>query len=55
MTIEKPFALERVKVLHDRCLTGEAKMFLDLARARGHAFLALLTLDKIEDAFLPLR
>ena len=51
--LEKSFALESVDVLHDRGLTGEAEVALDLASARRHAFLALLALDEIENALLP--
>src|SRR5437868_5587908 len=55
MALQKSFPLEGSEVLHYRSLTGEAKMALDLARARGDSFFALLALDEIEDAFLSLR
>jgi len=52
VTIEKTFALEGGKVLHDRRLAGEAKMILDFACAGGDAFLALLALNKIKHTSL---
>ncbi len=55
MALEKSFPLEGGEVLHYRSLTGETKMALDLARARGDSFFALLALDKIEDALLSFR
>ena len=55
VTLQKSFSLERGDVLHHRRLTGESKMTLDFARARSESFVALLALDKIENAFLPLR
>src|SRR6266480_7551562 len=54
VTLEKSFLLERGDVLHHRCLTGETKMTLNFARARGQSPVALFALDKIEDFFLPL-
>ena len=54
MPIEKPFPLEGGDVLHDGGLAGEPKMRLDLARAWGDAFFALLVLDEFKDASLPL-
>jgi len=53
--IEKPLSLQRSNVLHHRCLAGEPEVILDFARARRDPFLALLTLNKIKNAFLPLR
>src|ERR1041385_3366478 len=52
MPIEETFALEGGDVLHNRGLTGEAEMTLDLARARRDSLFPLLALDKIENAFL---
>jgi hypothetical protein len=52
--IEKSFALECGQVLHDRSLTGEAEMLLNFPRARRDTFFALLVLDKIENASLPI-
>jgi hypothetical protein len=54
VTIEKSFAREGGDVLHDRRLAGEAKMILDSARAGGDTLLALLALDKIQHASLPI-
>ena len=54
VTLQKSFPLERAEVLHDRGLTGEPKMTLDLARARGQSALSLLALNKIENFSLPL-
>src|ERR1043166_8314256 len=52
MPIEETFALEGGDVLHNRGLTGEAEMTLDLARARRDSLFPLLALDKIENVFL---
>jgi hypothetical protein len=52
VTLEKSFSFERRDVLHHRSLTGKMKMTLDLARARGKSFVALLALNEIENAFL---
>ena len=54
MPIEKPFAFQRGDVLHHRCLTGEPEMILDFARARGDSGVALLALNKVKNASLPL-
>src|SRR5207237_1571990 len=54
MALQKSFSLERGEVLHHRSLAGEMEMALDFTRARGQSFFALLALDEIEDAFLPL-
>jgi hypothetical protein len=54
MPIEKTFSLQRGDVLHYRRLTGKSEMILDFTRTRGDPFLALLALDKIENAPLPL-
>ena len=54
MPIEKPFAFQCGDVLHHRCLTGEPEMILDFARARGDSGVALLALNKIKNASLPL-
>ena len=53
MTLEKPFPLERGNVLHDRGLTREAEVFLNLARARRQPFGALFGLDEVQDVLLP--
>ena len=50
----KPFRSSAASVLHYRCLTGKAEMILDFTRAGRDPFLALLALDKIENAPLPL-
>ncbi len=55
VTLKKSFLLERGDVLHHRRLTGEPKMALDLARARGDAFFALLALNEIENLSLAIR
>ena len=52
VTLEKSFSFERGDVLHHRSLASKMKMTLDLARARGESFVALLALNEIEDAFL---
>ena len=54
VAIEKAFPLEGAEVLHDRGLAGEAKMMLDLARARRDSFFPLLGLDEFQNASLPL-
>jgi hypothetical protein len=54
MTIQKTFPLEGAEVLHDRGLAGEAKMMLDLARARRDSFFPLLGLDEFQNAPLAL-
>jgi len=41
--------------LHHRCLAGEPKMILDFACAGRNPLLALLALNKIKNASLPLR
>ena len=55
MPTEKAFALKCGNVLHYRCLTGEPKMFLNLACARRDSFFPLLALDEIENVFLTMR
>jgi hypothetical protein len=52
VTLQDSFSFERGDVLHHRRLTGESKVALDLARARRDSFVALLSLDEIEDASL---
>jgi hypothetical protein len=52
--IQKSLSLQCGDVLHHRRLAGEPKMILDLARARRDTFLALLALNEIKDASLPL-
>src|SRR5438874_9020103 len=51
--VEKTFSLQCRDVLHYRCLAGEPEMILDFARARRNAFFALLALNKIKHAPLP--
>src|ERR1051325_7512134 len=53
--LEKSFLLERRDVLHRRSLTGEPKMTLDFACARGESAVALLALDEIQNFFLTIR
>src|SRR5215471_11184447 len=55
VSVKKPFSLQRRDVLHHRCLAGEPEMVLDLARTRRNAFFALLALNKIKNASLPVR
>ena len=55
VAIEKPLSLQRSNVLHHRCLAGEPKMTLDFACAGRDPLLALLALNKIKNASLPLR
>src|SRR2546428_3393025 len=52
MTIDKTFALQRAKILHDRCLAGETEMILDFTRTWRDAFFPLFVLNEIEDVFL---
>ena len=54
VSIKKAFTFQCGNVLHHRCLAGEAEMVLDFACAWGHALLALLALNKIQNASLPL-
>ena len=54
VTIEKSFAFQGCDVLHDRGLAGETEVVLNFARARRDSFLALLGLNEIEYAFLPI-
>ena len=54
VTIEKSFAFQSCDVLHDRGLAGETEVVLNFARARRDSFLALLGLNEIEHAFLPI-
>src|SRR4030095_6900144 len=53
--IEKTFSLECGDVLHHRRLTGEAEMVLNFPSARSDALFALLALNEIKPAFLPIR
>src|SRR3954470_5782494 len=55
VAVQKTFPLQRVDVLHDRGLARKTEMMLDLARAGGNPFLALLRLDELQDVSLPLR
>src|SRR4051794_3642624 len=52
MAVDKTFPLECVEVLHDRRLTGEAEVLLNLARTRRDSFLALFALNESEDVSL---
>src|SRR5437763_1067339 len=54
VAIEKSFAFQSCDVLHDRRLAGETEVVLNFARARRDSFLALLGLNEIEYAFLPI-
>ena len=55
VAVQKAFALERVDVLHHRCLAREAEMMLNFTRAWRHAFLTLLRLDEFQNASLSFR
>ncbi|HEX5315937.1 MAG TPA: hypothetical protein VFX22_04725, partial [Candidatus Kapabacteria bacterium] len=54
MSTEKTFSLQCGDVLHYRCLAGKPEMILDFACAGRDALLALLALNKIENAPLPI-
>src|SRR5205807_6554158 len=54
VTIEKSFAFQSGDVLHDGCLARETEVVLDFACAWGDSFFALLGLNEIEHAFLPI-
>ena len=53
VALEKAFPLEHSQVLHDRGLTRETEVLLNLARARRQPFGALFRLDELQDIFLP--
>jgi hypothetical protein len=52
VSLQETLPLQRREILHDRRLTREAEMFLNLTRAWGEAF-ALLCLDELQNILLP--
>src|ERR1041385_559735 len=54
VSVEKTFSLQRRDILHHGRLAGEPEVILNLARARCKTLFALLVLNKIKHAPLPL-